>query len=60
VIKPATLTLFFNGVLVQDEAELYGQTDHKTFGSFDPHGPAPLRLQEHGDRVQFRNIWYRE
>jgi hypothetical protein len=60
VIEPATLTLLFNGVLVQDGVELYGQTNHTTFRPFEEHGPAPLRLQEHGDCVRFRNIWYRD
>ena len=58
--EKATLTLLFNGALVHDETELYGPTEHKGVGSIESHGPAPLRLQEHGDRVEFRNIWYRD
>jgi hypothetical protein len=58
--QPATVTLFHNGVLVLNNAEVYGPTEHKAIGEYRPHGPAPLRLQDHGDRVRFRNLWYRQ
>jgi len=56
---PARATLFHNGVLVLDDVAVHGPTRHKTILDYEPHGPAPLRLQDHGDRVRFRNVWYR-
>lgn len=57
--SPARLTVLFNGVLVQDDIELLGTTAHKARASYSPHGPGPIRLQDHGDPIQFRNIWVR-
>jgi hypothetical protein len=60
VTAPARLTLFHNGVLVQDGTELIGETTHADIVGYEPHPEsAPLRLQDHGDRVRYRNIWYR-
>jgi hypothetical protein len=61
VTRPARLTLFHNGVVVQDATELIGQTAHQRVGTYEPHPPAaPLRLQDHGDVLRFRNVWYRD
>lgn len=61
VTRPARLTLLHNGVLVHRETELHGPTTHRDVEGYSPHPPAaPLRLQDHGDRVRFRNVWYRE
>jgi len=57
--SPARLTVFFNGVLVQDDIELLGTTAHKARASYSAHGPGPIRLQDHGDPIRFRNIWVR-
>ena len=58
--KPATITVFHNGVLVQDHWEIQGTTRHKQRPSYDPHpDKLPIRLQDHRDRVRFRNIWIR-
>jgi len=60
LVRPAVVTVLQNGVLVQDRTELIGQTTHRKVGTYEPHPPeAPLRLQDHGDRVRFRNVWYR-
>lgn len=58
--KPAYLTVFHNGVLVQNHAELRGPTLYIGEPSYQWH-PAqlPVRLQDHGDLVSFRNIWLR-
>jgi hypothetical protein len=60
VVKPARVTVFHNGVLVQNARELVGPMAHQDVASYRPHPPAaPLLLQDHGDPVRFRNIWYR-
>ena len=62
VTKPAYVTVFHNGVLVHLRQEMQGPTKHRALASYaEPHGPkGPLVLQDHGDKVQFRNIWIRE
>ena len=59
--RRATVTIFHNGVLVQDHVEIKGQNaDH--VGPPYPPTPAklPLRLQDHNHPVRYRNIWIRE
>jgi hypothetical protein len=61
VVKPATMTVLHNGVLVQDHAELKGTTTHRSPGVYEKHpDKLPLNLQFHGNPVRFRNIWIRE
>lgn len=59
--KPAFMTVFHNGVLVHLRQEMQGPTKHRELADYlTPHGPeGPLVLQDHGDKVQFRNIWIR-
>ncbi len=58
--RPASVTVFHNGVLVHHNKELIGPTDHRQVRAYEPHpDSAPLGLQDHGDLVRFRNIWYR-
>jgi hypothetical protein len=61
---PARVTVLFNGVLVENNIELLGPTQYiGTPGYRAPHGPAPIKLQAHGDKsepLSFRNIWVRE
>jgi hypothetical protein len=60
-IKPATVTVFHNGVLLQDHTEVLGPTRHRARTAYQQHGDAePFRLQDHGDKMRFRNIWVRE
>ena len=60
-IKAGTLTAIHNGVLIQDHYELKGTTEYIGWPKNTPHGPGPLRLQDHGDNsgVSYRNIWIR-
>lgn len=60
LIRPAYLTLFWNGVLVHYHTPLLGPARHGAVATYSPHPPTgPLRLQDHGVRVRFKNIWYR-
>jgi hypothetical protein len=61
VEKPARLTVFHNGVLVQDNVELWGATEWQKFKPYKLHpDKLPISLQDHGNPVRFRNIWVRE
>lgn len=61
LISPARMTALHNGVLVQDNVELTGPTRHKERPPYKVHPEKlPLKLQDHGDSVRYRNIWIRE
>jgi hypothetical protein len=61
VLRPARVTVIHNGVLVQDNRELSGPTAHKARPPYQAHPEKlPLKLQDHGDPVRYRNIWIRE
>ena len=60
VLDPGYVTVFVNGVLTQDHTQIEGGTGHKSRtvpGPFPEKGP--LKLQDHGNPVRYRNIWYR-
>ncbi len=58
--KPAKVTVFHNGVLVQHGREMIGQMAHKMITPYVAHAPkGPLVLQDHGNPVRFRNVWVR-
>ena len=61
LISPAYVTVIHNGVLVHHHQELMGLTGHKILPAYKPHPPkGPIRLQDHGNPVRYRNIWIRE
>ena len=61
LLHPGSITVFFNGVLVQDHWEMEGETTHCKRRPLKPHPKkGPLLLQDHGCPVNFRNIWIRE
>jgi len=56
--EPGSITVFHNGVLVQDRTPVKGDaTTSAAFSGIAPKGP--LLLQNHGNPVQYRNIWIR-
>ena len=60
LLHPGSLTVFFNGVLVQDHWEMEGQTTHRRRRPLSPHpAKGPLTLQDHGCEVEYRNVWIR-
>lgn len=60
---PAYVTVFFNGVLVDNHFELKGQTLYIGKPFYKSYDRAPILLQAHGDPsppISYRNIWVRE
>lgn len=61
LVSPAKITVFHNGVLVQNNVELLGPTCYIGTPYYIAHASKlPIALQDHGDPMQFRNIWIRE
>lgn len=59
VKKPAYITVFWNGVLVQHKTEVQGITEYIGPPSYTLHEDDGIMLQDHGNLVGFRNIWIR-
>lgn len=57
--SPAMITVVLNGVLIQNNYVLKGDTPYIGFPKYEAHGRLPLMLQDHGTGVAFRNIWVR-
>lgn len=61
VKKPGYVTVFQNGIVVQNHTKILGSTAWDTGPHYEAHPPKqPIRLQWHGNPVKFRNIWVRE
>lgn len=63
LFSPARVTVFHNGILVQDNFAIRGHTAYIGMPRYVAHGKAPISLQDHGDPskpISFRNIWIRE
>ncbi|MVN91735.1 3-keto-disaccharide hydrolase [Mucilaginibacter aquatilis] len=62
--QPASVTVIWNGVVVQNNTVLLGPTQYIGKASYSiKHGKSPIKLQAHGDKsepISFRNIWIRE
>lgn len=59
--SPAHVTVFQNGVLVQNDVELTGPTSWLERAPYRAHPEKqPISLQDHNNPVRFRNIWVRE
>jgi hypothetical protein len=60
VIDRARVTVVHNGVLIQNNVEIYGITYNDRPAIYIAHpSQLPLRLQDHGNPIRYRNIWIR-
>lgn len=59
-LDPGHVTVLVNGVVTQDSTPLEGHGGHKVRSHPAPLGEkGPLKLQDHGNPVRYRNIWFR-
>jgi hypothetical protein len=57
-ISPPRITVRHNGILIHKDAIIPHATSYSFPGrSSEPQGHGPLRLQDHNNALQFRNIW---
>ena len=60
LVDPGSVTVFHNGVLVQDDFPFQGTTDWcRRARRHAEAKEGPLCLQDHGHPVPFRNVWIR-
>jgi len=59
LVSAAIVTVLHNGVLLHYHQALLGPTGHRDVYAWKAHGDGPIKLQDHGDLVRFRNIWVR-
>lgn len=57
-IQSETLTVMYNGILIQDHVEIIGTAPYIGWPKNPVHGKGSIMLQDHGDnsRVSYRNI----
>lgn len=54
--EPARMTVYQNGVKIHDNVKIPVDNTRAGAGG-DPSKPGPIMLQDHGNPVQYRNIW---
>jgi hypothetical protein len=59
LVANPTMTVLHNGVMIHNETEMFWLTGWKEKDRMVPHPKEPghIRLQGHGNFVQFRNMW---
>jgi hypothetical protein len=60
LLKPAYITLFYNGVCVHNRKESMGPMVYRQVAHYTPHPETDaIMLQDHGHPVRYRNVWVR-
>jgi len=54
--EPARISVLHNGIKIHDDVKITTDNTRAGLGG-DPSKPGPILLQDHGNPVQFRNIW---
>lgn len=61
VIEPARITVIQNGVVVQNNSTIWGNTVYIGSPTYEKHdAKEPIVIQDHGNATSFRNIWVRD
>ena len=60
LVLPAYVTVIHNGIVALNHVEIKGPTEYIGLPKYVAHGPDGIQLQDHGNKVGFRNIWIRE
>jgi len=55
-VEPARISVIHNGILIHEDVKIPLDNTVAGLGG-DPAGPGPIMLQDHGNPVQYRNIW---
>ena len=59
--SPAYVTVFHNGVLIQNNSQIQGHVKYIGYPEYKAHAAKlPIKLQDHSNLVSFRNIWIRK
>ena len=53
-VESARITVWHNGVRIHDDYEIPNKTGA---GKAEGPDPGPIKLQDHGNEIRFRNIW---
>ena len=57
---PGHVTVFHNGIVTQNDTAILGATGHRVLPKLVVHAAkGPIKLQDHGNPVRYRNIWIR-
>jgi hypothetical protein len=60
VAEPGRVSVLHNGVAIHADTVIKGATQWHEPPRYTPHADAlPIKIQDHGNPVQFRNIWVR-